>query len=196
MECTLDSYDQQQDHPRDNSQNSHPDTSGLDLQAILLALARRPDAQPRKRNKGVKEPDLFSRGSLDKLRAFIFQCQIYFHACEGEFLEDTERIFFAISYLQGVALDYFEPFINEAKAYQNFDFLEDWSVFVQKLSNLFGSYSPEDDDKDTIVAIPFPNDSKTVNYFIQFAKFQNQIYWDDRALRKVVKDAIPDRIRN
>ena len=95
-----------------------------------------------------------------------------------------------------MALDYFEPFINEAKAYQNFDFLEDWSVFVQKLSNLFGSYSPEDDDKDTIVAIPFPNDSKTVNYFIQFAKFQNQIYWDDRVLRKVVKDAIPDRIRN
>ena len=86
MERTLDSYDQQQDHPRDNSQNSHPDTSGLDLQAILLALARRPDAQPRKRNKGVKEPDLFSRGSLDKLRAFIFQCQIYFHTCKGKFL--------------------------------------------------------------------------------------------------------------
>ena len=171
MERTLDSHDQQQDHLRDNSQNPHPDTSGLDLQAILLALARRPDAQPRKRNKGVKEPDLFSGGSPDELRAFIFQCQIYFRACKREFLEDTERIFFAISYLRGVALDYFEPFINEAKAYQNFDFLEDWSAFVQKLSNLFGSYSPEDDDEDAIVAIPFPNDGKAVNYFIQFAKF-------------------------
>jgi len=196
VERTLDSYDQQQDHPRDNSQNPQLDTSGLDLQAILLALARRPDAQPRKRNKGVKEPDLFSGGSPDKLRAFIFQCQIYFRACEGEFLEDTERIFFAISYLRGVALDYFEPFINEAEAYQNFDFLEDWSAFVQKLSNLFGSYSPEDDDEDAIVAIPFPNDGKAVNYFIQFAKFQNRIRWNNRALRKVVKDAIPDRIRN
>ena len=102
----------------------------MDLQAILLGLARRLDAQPRKRNKGVKEPDLFSKGSPDKLRAFIFQYQIYFRACEREFLKNTERIFFAISYLQGVALDYFEPFINEAKAYQNFDFLEDWSAFV------------------------------------------------------------------
>jgi len=196
VERTLDSHNQQQDHLHDNSQNPHPDTSGLDLQAILLALARRPDAQPRKRNKGVKEPDLFSRGSPDELRAFIFQCQIYFRACEGEFLKDTERIFFAISYLQGVALDYFEPFINEAKAYQNFDFLEDWLAFVQKLSNLFGSYSPEDNDEDAIVAIPFPNDGKAVNYFIQFAKFQNWIRWDDRALRKVVKDAIPDHIRD
>ena len=137
---------------------------------------------------------MFSGGSPDKLRVFIFQCQIYFHACKGEFLEDTERIFFVISCLWGVALDYFKPFINEAETYQNFDFLEDWSAFVQKLSNLFGSYSPEDDDEDTIVAISFPNNGKAINYFIQFTKFQNQICWDDRALRKVVKNAIPDHI--
>jgi len=80
-------------------------------------LARQLDSQPRKRNKEVKEPDLFSRGSPNKLWAFIFQCQIYFHACEEEFLEDTKRIFFTISYLRGVAFDYFEPFINETKAY-------------------------------------------------------------------------------
>ena len=193
-EHTLDSQDQQQDHPRNNSQNPHLDTSGLDLQAILLALARWLDSQPRRRNKGVKEPDLFSRGSSDELRAFIFQCQIYFRACKGEFLKYTERIFFAISYLRGVTLDYFEPFINEAEAYQSFDFLEDWSAFVQKLSNLFGSYSPEDDDEDAIVAIPFPNDGKAINYFIQFAKFQNRIRWDNRALRKVVKDVILDHV--
>jgi len=40
IEYTLDSHDQQQDHLCNNSQNPHPDTSGLDLQAILLALAR------------------------------------------------------------------------------------------------------------------------------------------------------------
>jgi len=95
-----------------------------------------------------------------------------------------------------VVLDYFEPFINEAEAYQSFNFLEEWSAFVQKLSNLFGSYLPEDDNKDAIVAIPFPNDGKAINYFIQFAKFQNRICWDDRALRKVVKDAIPNCVCN
>jgi len=70
------------------------------------------------------------------------------------------------------------------------------SAFVQKLSNLLGSYLPEDDDEDTIVAILFSNNGKAVNYFIQFAKFQNRIHWDDRALRKVVKDAIPNCARN
>jgi len=95
-----------------------------------------------------------------------------------------------------VALDYFEPFINKAEAYQSFDFLEEWSAFVQKLSNIFGSYSPEDDDEDAIIAIPFPNDNKAINYFIQFAKFQNRIHWDDRALRKVIKDTISNHVHD
>ena len=140
--------------------------------------------------------DLFSGSSPDELQAFIFQCQIYFQVCKGEFTEDTKKIFFAISYLRGVALNFFEPFINEADSYQNLDFLEEWPAFVQKLSNLFGSYPPEDDDEDAIVAIPFHNDGKAVNYFIQFAKFQNRIRWDNRLLRKVVKDAILNCIHN
>ena len=73
---------------------------------------------------------------------------------------------------------------------------QDWSVFVQKLSNISDSYSPEDDDKDTIVSISFPNNGKAVDYFICFAKYQNHICWDERALCKVVKDAIPNHIRD
>jgi len=63
-------------------------------------------------------------------------------------------------------LDYFKSFINETNPSQSFDFLEEWPAFVQKLSNLFGSYSPENDNEDTIIAIPFPVEDKAVNYFI------------------------------
>ena len=172
-ELNLEDHPIQPETPPEPSHSIQPDTSTLDLQTLLLALTRQVNSQPKKRTKGVKEPDPFSGGNPDKLRAFIFQCQIYFRACKGEFTEDTEKIFFAISYLRGVALDYFEPFINEDNDPQAYDFLEEWLAFVQKLSNLFGSYSPEDDDEDAIVAIPFLNDGKTVNYFIQFAKYQN-----------------------
>jgi len=37
---------------------------------------------------------------------------------------------------------------------------------MQKLSNLFGLYSLEDEDEDAIVAIRFPPNNKAVNYFI------------------------------
>ena len=99
-----------------------------------------------------------------------------------------------ILYLRGIALDYFEPFINEPDPYQDMNFLEDWDAFVQKLSNIFGSYLSEDNDEDAIVAIPFLPDGKAVTYFIQFAKYQNRIQWDDRSLWKVVKDTILARI--
>ena len=114
----------------------------------------------------MKEPDPFSGGSPDELHTFIFQCQIYCHTCEEEFSEDTEKVFFAISYLREVALDYFELFINKPDPHQGFNFLENWSAFVQKLSNVFGFYFPEDDNEDAIMAIPFPNDGKAVSYFI------------------------------
>jgi len=91
-------------------------------------------------------------------------------------------------------LDYFKLFINKPDPYQNLDFIEDWFAFVQKLSNIFSSYSLEDDDKNAIVAIIFPNKGKPMNYFIQFAKYQNYICWDDRSLRKVVKDILPSWI--
>ena len=166
----------------------------LDLQPLLLALAKQVNPFSKKRYHRIKEPDPFLRGSLDKLWAFIFQCQIYFHTYKRKFNENTEKIFFAIFYLQGVALDYFEPFINELDPYQNLDFLKDWSSFVQKLSNIFGSYTPEDNDEDAIVAISFPNEGKAVNYFICFVKYQNHIRWDDRFLQKVVKNVLPAHI--
>ena len=103
-----------------------PTLLDFDLQSLLLALSQQltQPSHGKKRYWGVKKPDPFSGRSPDELHVFIFQYQIYFRACEGEFSEDTEKVFFAISYLWGAALDYFEPFINEPDPYQDFDFLK------------------------------------------------------------------------
>jgi len=47
-------------------------TANLDLHALLLALTNQANNLPKKRNRGIKEPDPFSRGNPNKLRAFIF----------------------------------------------------------------------------------------------------------------------------
>ena len=129
--------------------------SNLELHTTLLALSRNNQPQPKKKHQTIRELDLFSGGRLDKLQAFLFQCQIYFRASKEEFTEDLEKIFFAISYFRGIALDYFELFITKPDPLYSLDFLEDWPAFIQQLSNVFGSYSLEDDDKDAIIAIPF-----------------------------------------
>jgi len=41
------------------------------------------------------------------------------------FNEDLKKVYFTISYLWSIALDYFEPYINEPNPLQSFDFLED-----------------------------------------------------------------------
>ena len=106
----------------------------------------------------------------------MFQYQIYFRESKGEFTKDSEKIFFAILYLRGIALDYFELFINELDLHYSLDFLEDWSAFVQYLSNIFGLYSLKDNDENTIVTIPFSHNGKAIDYFICFTKYQNQIW--------------------
>ena len=183
------------DDGEDNNDDDNAEVSNQELRKAIVALAKgkAPDT-PRKRTPKAREPDPFDGTSATALRVFIFQLQIYFNTCKSQFSSDEERIYFAISYLRGAALDYFEPFINEPDPTKNYDFLTTWKAFSQKLTNLFGSYSPEDDAEDAITAIPFPDNGKATKYFIDFAKYQTQIKWDDRALRKVVKDAIPSRI--
>ena len=60
--------------------------------------------------------------------------------------------------------------------------------------NVFSPYTLEDNDKDTIIAIPFLYDRKTVTYFIQFVKYKNRIRWEDCSLWKVIKNTILERI--
>jgi Domain of unknown function (DUF4939)/Zinc knuckle len=190
--------------PDDNPPSDHDsaaddqEISNRELREAILALARgsRRNDEPKKTPFKPKEPDTFDGSSPQDLRTFIFQCQVYFNACKSEFSKDAHRVYFAISYLRGAALDYFEPCINEPDPTEPYDFLGDWNAFVQRLVNLFGSYSPEDDDEDAITSLSFPDGGKATKYFIEFAKYQTRIKWDDRSLRKIVKDAIPARITN
>ena len=169
--------------------------SNRDLAKAIFALSKGKGKETDKRTLfKPREPDTFDGSTPQKLRTFVFQCQVYFSARKNDFTRDTDRVFFAISYLRDAALDYFEPFVNEPDPAKTYDFFKSWTAFVQKLTNLFGSYTPEDDDEDAITSITFPNNGKATQYFIEFAKYQNRIKWDDRSLRKVVKDAVPHRI--
>lgn len=72
MERILEDPYEHSELPTTTSLHPLPNISGLDLQVILIALARQPNLQLKKQNKGVKEPDLFSGRSPNELQAFIF----------------------------------------------------------------------------------------------------------------------------
>jgi hypothetical protein len=53
----------------------------------------------------LREPELFTGKDPKKLKAFIFQCQLYFR--NSDFDSDSKKATFALSYLRDVAQEWF-----------------------------------------------------------------------------------------
>jgi hypothetical protein len=58
----------------------------------------------------LREPELFTRKDPKKLKAFIFQCQLYFRNSDSD--SDSKKVTFALSYLWDVAQEWFKPGIS------------------------------------------------------------------------------------
>jgi len=79
---------------------------------------------PNTNTRGTKAhiSDTFSGTELDKLNNFLFQCCLYFCANLAQFNTDIAKINFAMSYLTGVAQDWFEMGLNQ----EDQDIFQDW----------------------------------------------------------------------
>ena len=70
--------------------------------------------RPNTNSKGTKThiPDTFSSTEPNKLNNFLFQCQLYFRTNPAQFNMNIAKINFAMTYLTGVAQDWFEMSLN------------------------------------------------------------------------------------
>ena len=70
---------------------------------------------PNTNTRGTKVciPDTFSSIELNKLNNFLFQYHLYFHANPVQFDMNIVKINFVITYLTGVAQDWFEVSLNQ-----------------------------------------------------------------------------------
>ena len=85
--------------------------------------------------RGVKAciSNTFSGTEPNKLNNFLFQCRLYFHANPAQFDMDIAKINFAMTYLTGVAQDWFEVGLNQEDQSILQDWLSDWNLFVDEL---------------------------------------------------------------
>ena len=62
----------------------------------------------------VKEPDQFDRSDQRKLQGFLLQLKLNFRAKKKSFRSDvSDKVTYALSFLKGTALDYFEPYLTD-----------------------------------------------------------------------------------
>ena len=69
----------------------------------------------------------------DKLNNFLFQCRLYFRTNLVQFNINIAKINFTMTYLTGVAQDWFEVGLNQEDQGILQDWLSDWNLFVDEL---------------------------------------------------------------
>jgi len=95
------------------------DNTNEQLAEVLSQLANTLNSNqtsgPNTNSRGTKAriPNTFSGTEPDKLNNFLFQCQLYFHANPAQFNMDIAKINFVMTYLTGVAQDWFKIGLNQ-----------------------------------------------------------------------------------
>ena len=126
-------------HSRSKPRRSDNTNANEQLAKVLGRLANTLNTNqtpaPNTNSRGTKAciPDTFSGTEPNKLNNFLFQCRLYFHANPAQFDMDIAKINFTMTYLTGVAQDWFEVGLNQEDQGILQDWLSDWNLFVDKL---------------------------------------------------------------
>ena len=61
----------------------------------------------------IRAPDAFDGANPEDLRPFLLQCQLIFNSYPQQYATESSKVFFAISYLKKLALEWFEHGVME-----------------------------------------------------------------------------------
>jgi hypothetical protein len=162
-------------------------------QAILLMTEELRRRQTPLHKAKSKEPDTFDGSDPRRLNSFIIMCNLFFRN-NPAYSDDNSKVTFALSYLRGTALDYFEPAILDSDAIP--DWFDNWSAFVSMLRTQFGPLDPTAAAENDIDNLIMSENQQIVNYNVKFNKLAVQTGWDDSILRHRYYSGLPDRIKD
>ena len=188
--------DDDDDDNDDDEQDVEEEVTAKMLRRALVNISRAIKPATSEPKIKVRNPDPFDGNSPEKLRIFLFQCDVVFQAQPKAYASHQAKIFFAISFLKGMAMEYFEPYITEKgrDSTVKYDFLEDWDAFHQHINNQFGSYNPEQDNEDALYNMTFPEDGNAAKFFVEFARYRSRVALGDRGYHLLARQALPKRI--
>jgi len=99
--------------PRQSDNTNEQLAKVLSWLANTLNTNQTPTPNTNSRGTKARIPNTLSGTKPDKLDNFLFQCRLYFHANPVQFDTDIAKINFAMTYLTGVAQDWFEVGLNQ-----------------------------------------------------------------------------------
>ena len=141
----------------------------------------------------AKKPNTFDSSDPKKLNNFILLCNLYFWN-NPAYSNDKSKVTFALSYLCGLALDYFEPTLMDSDT--DPDWLSDWSTFVQVLCTQFSPIDPTADAKDGLDNLKMHNNHCIVKYNVDFNCLAIRTGWDDSVLQHCYYSGLAEHIKD
>ena len=142
-------------------------------QAIMLMsqeLRRRKNAPSSCSIGKVKEPDTFDGSN------------------------DESKVTFALSFLRGIALEYFEPSILDSD--ETPSWIDNWSAFIWTLRTQFNPIDPTADTEDGIDNLKMQENQCIVKYNVEFTHLAIQTGWDDSILHHHYYSSLAERIKD
>ncbi|KAF5343695.1 hypothetical protein D9756_011639 [Leucocoprinus leucothites] len=141
-------------------------------------------------------PDTFSRTDPDKLNTFLIQCCLYFCANPTQLQEDSQKVNFAMTYLTGVALDWFEIALTQEEQGVFHDWIMYWDAFTHKLHMHFGVANLKSDAAELLDNLQMKLGNKIATYNIDFMKYAAQLSWGDEVLCHHYYKGLPNHIQD
>lgn len=165
------------------------DSVGASLGAVI-----KPAGSQQVRTK-VREPDPFNGSDPSKLRGFLISLNLNFQDRPAAFVSQFSKINYAISYLTGTALGWFEPEILTPSPDPPLWTLS-YDVFVKELEANFGPHDPTGTAEDEIETLRMRDSDKILHYNVKFNNLASVIGWDVNALMHSYYRGLPPRMKD
>ena len=186
--------DDNEDDPEDPEDPEDPDqVAAEELTKAIQLLAKSVKSDWEKDSARVREPDSFDGSDPKKLRVFLIQCCLNFQAKPTSFRSDSAKVNYALSYLKGTALEWFEPGILSD---EEPDWLNDYAEFREELTSNFGPHDVVGDAEDELEGLKMRENQHITKYLTQFNRLAALVDWGPAALRHQFYKGLPTRIKD
>jgi hypothetical protein len=165
---------------------------------ILRNLVRTLKAQQQTSKEArakVREPEVFDGDDQTKLRTFFLQCTLNFRDRPKAFSSGTAKVQYAISYLSGPALQYFEPAIL-GELIPEPQWMKKWDSFCAELEMNFGPFDNAAQAELELERIVMKEHHRAAHYFIEFSRASTRTHWNDAALKHFAYKGLAKRIKD
>ena len=113
-----------------------------------------------------------------------------------QFDTDIAKINFAMTYLTGVAQDWFEVGLNQEDQGILQDWLSDWNLFVDELRRHFGLSDPIGEAANMLDNLCMKPGNKISTYNVDFMCYASQLGWRNSVLCHHYYQGLPNQIQD